>query len=133
MSILTDLNPYALALKIGAAVLAASLLIGGGFYAGYRWQEGAIANLKLADSQEQTANIKASLVQLQDFIGTMHAADTDYGTKLDAINAQFAFLNTELSHATHTPLPADCKPDADRLRVLSDAVSAANQSAPAGK
>jgi phage-related protein len=89
--------------------------------------------VQLADSKAQTANISASLTQLQGFIGSMHTADADYNAKLDAINAQFTNLKQELSNATRTPLPADCKPTADRLRVLSDAVSAANQGAAAGK
>lgn len=89
--------------------------------------------VQLADSKVQTANISASLTQLQGFIGSMHSADADYNATLGGLNQRFAELEKEFHDATIKPLPADCRPDAGRLRVLTDAVSAANKGASIGK
>lgn len=121
---------------IAAAVLAFTLFATGGVIAGkvvsdrdqVKYQA-----LQLADSKAQTANISASLAQLQGFIGKMNAADTNYNAQLATIKTQFVTISQELSNALRTPLPADCKPTADRLRVLTDAVSAANQGPAARK
>lgn len=121
---------------IAAAVVALALAAGGAAAAHYvdsNVYGKQIATIQLADSKAQTANVSASLNQLQGFIASMHTADADYNAELDAINAQFSTLKKELTNATVHPLPADCKPDVGRLRVLTDAVSAANKAAAAGK
>lgn len=130
---LAAVNPYLIWIKVGALMIALASAAGASWYVTHNIDAAKLEAVELADSKAQTANISASLTQLQGFIATMHSADADYNSKLDAINAQFANLKQELSNATHTPLPADCKPDAGRLRVLSDAVSAANASPAAGK
>lgn len=114
---------------IAAAVLAVALVAGGaagGVYVTHNADTVKLQAVQLADSKAQTASVSASLSQLQGFISTMHTADADYGSDLAAINSQFAALKKELTNATLKPLPVDCKPDAGRLRVLSDAVTAAN-------
>lgn len=126
-------NPYLIWIKIGLFVLALGGASAGTWYIVSNIDAAKLEAVQLADSKAQTANISASLSQLQGFIGSMHSADVSYNATLDAINTQFTNLKQELSNATRTPLPADCKPTVDRLRVLSDAVSAANQGAPAGK
>lgn len=126
-------SPYTLAAKIVGGLLILAAVFGAGFYTESRFADSKIEALQLADSKEQTANISASLTQLQSFIGSMDAAGNDYTTQLAAIKSQFATIQQELSHATHTPLPADCKPTADRLHVLADAVSAANHGPSAAK
>jgi hypothetical protein len=77
--------------------------------------------------------VAASLNQLQGFISKMDAAGGDYSAALAQINADFDALKKEFANATLKPLPADCKPDAGRLRVLTDAVAAANKGAGATK
>lgn len=118
---------------VAAAVIAAGLATAGTYYVVHNVDVVKLQAVQIADSKAQTASISASLAQLQGFIGTMHAADADYGAELDAINAQFKNLKLELHNATLKPLPADCKPDAGRVRVLSDAIAAANAHTAAGK
>lgn len=85
-----------------------------------------ISNLKLDAQTLQTKSVSASLTQLQGFISIMHTAENGYQTALAQINDAFAALEKEFKNATAKPLPADCRPDAARLRVLSDAIAATN-------
>lgn len=89
--------------------------------------------LQLAQSKAHAADISASLSQLQGFIAAMHSADAGYNVTLDAINSQFAGLKKELAIAVSKPLPADCRPDVGRLRILTAAVGAANKGASIGQ
>ena len=121
---------------IAAAVLALALTAAGawgGAYAAHTIDKVAYQALQLKDSQAQTKSVTDSLDQLQGFITTMHGADVDYSSSLTIIAQDFANLKKELANATVHPLPADCKPDAGRLRVLTDAVAAANKGAGAVK
>ncbi len=83
-----------------------------------------IDELKLAQSQEHTANATASLQQLQSFISNMHSASVGYAANIADIDTRFAALQKGLHFAK--PLPASCRPDTDRVRALSAAVAAAN-------
>lgn len=120
---------------IAAAVLVVGLVVGGAAAGGYVVHNADVVKLQavqLAYSKAQTASVTASLNQLQGFIDKMNAAGTDYSGALAQINADFSAIKKEFANATLKPLPADCKPDADRLRSLSAAVAAANaRSAPA--
>lgn len=49
-----------------------------------------------------------------------------YSENAEKLNNQIASLKKELAHAKKPPLPLDCRPDAGRLRILRDAVTAAN-------
>lgn len=114
---------------IAAAVVALALVAGGA--AGANYVRGNVDQVKydalaLKVSQSHTASVAASLSQLQGFISTMDAAGGDYTMALASIKTQFATIQKELTNATLKPLPADCRPDAGRLRVLTDAVAAAN-------
>lgn len=91
-----------------------------------------IGGLKLAASQKATADVTASLSQLQGFIAAMHVADSNYNGALAAIDARFISLERQWKNATAKPLPLDCKPDLPRQRMFTDAVNATHaQSAPA--
>ena len=78
---------------------------------------------------------KAEVVQANDD----HFADASkkvndsakvYRSTSGQIKSQIAVLKKELNDAEKTnPVPVDCRPDADRLRVLKDAVTAANTAA----
>jgi hypothetical protein len=124
---LSFLNPYMLYIKLGAVVLA----LGGAAYAGHyvtkAVDDRAYSKLELAQSKADTKSVQDSLAQLQGFITTMDAAGGDYTAALATIKAQFATIQKELHNATLKPLPADCRPDAGRLRVLTDAVNATRQ------
>lgn len=130
---LTALNPYMFWIKIAGVVLVLAGVAGATHYVDANVYGKQISDLKLAQSKTETANVSASLAQLQTFIGKMNAADTDYQSKLDAIKAQFLTIQQELAHALRTPLPDNCKPTADRVRSFHDALDAANAGAPAVK
>ena len=54
----------------------------------------------------------------------------EYLRNTEQLEKQITELKKELANAKkNNPLPADCRPDADRLRVLKDAVRAANSTA----
>lgn len=116
-----------------AAAIAGLLASGATYYVVHNADTVKLQAVQLADSKAQTASVTASLDQLQGFIATMHTADADYNAVLVSLRGQFAALEQEFKNATAKPLPADCRPDAGRLRVLSAAVDAANKAASAGK
>ena len=112
---------------VAAAVVAGALAASGTYYVVHNVDEVAIGKLKLAASMADTASVKASMAQLQGFITTMHTADAGYQSDMAAVNNAFAIIQKEFNNAKAiAPLPVDCKPDAGRLRVLTDAVGAAN-------
>lgn len=89
-----------------------------------------IATMKTQVANNNAISVSQSLAKLQSFITQMQSADADYNASLAGINSRFQSIETEFKSATKTPLPIDCKPDAGRLRNLSDAVAAANASGP---
>ena len=112
---------------VAAAVVAGALAASGTYYVVHNADEVAIGKLKLAASMADTASVKASMTELQGFITSMHLADAGYQADMAGINDHFATVEKEFANAKISkPLPVDCKPDAGRLRVLTDAVAAAN-------
>lgn len=127
------LTPYLFWIKLVGFLLALAAAAGAATYITHNADTVVLQKVQLDDSKAQTASISASLSQLQSFIANIHTADTGYQADLDAIKDQFALLKKELHDATLKPLPADCRPDAGRLRVLTDAVASANKRASTGK
>lgn len=127
------LNPYMLWIKLAGFALALAAAGYVGHYVTKAVDDRAYSKLELAQSKTETANVAASLTQLQTFISNMHAADDGYNGDVADIKTQFAKLKKDLTNAFLHPLPVDCKPDAVRLRVLGAAVDAANKAARAGK
>jgi hypothetical protein len=125
-----NLNPYMFWIKLGAAALG---LIGA-FFAGM-WLQGTIKDKQIAvierDAAEQTAvDATASITTLQRFISQMQSASIDYGKNQDVLFTKLDQLKKEFVKATNLkPLPVDCLPDAERLRLLETAVAAANTAA----
>lgn len=131
---LNFLNPYMFYIKLAGFVLALAAAAGAAHYVDAAVYGKQIVQLKLDKSEADNKSVTASLNQLQGFIDKMHSSDASYQTDLDAIKKQFATIQQELANAIHShPLPVDCKPDAGRLRVLTDAVAAANARASSGK
>lgn len=109
-----------------AAAGAGALIAGGAaLYIENNIRVAQVDTLKLQIANTQAASATASLAQLQKFIDNMHVAATDYGNTVHDIDARFAALQKGLHYAK--PLPVDCKPDADRVRGLANAVAAANK------
>ena len=84
-----------------------------------------------ADSTtEKLSAVQASAEHFHDATKMVNETATEHVRNTDELNKQIAELKKELAHAKkNRPVPADCKPDADRLRVLKDAVTAANTAA----
>lgn len=122
------MNP--LTLEVKAALLAAAVLAlaGGGFGAGW-FVNGALKDAEISQIRESQAIARADEAErsLQEFSQAAAGLRTSADQLLrirKTLGAQIATLNTELTHAP--PLPADCLPDALRVRTLDAAIDAAN-------
>ena len=84
-----------------------------------------------ADSTtEKISAVQAGADHFRDTTKMVNETATEHVRNTDELNKQIAELKKELAHAKKNyPVPADCRPDADRLRVLKDAVTAANTAA----
>lgn len=84
-----------------------------------------------ADSTaEKLSAVRANADHFRGVTKMINEAATEHVRNTDELNKQIAELKKELAHAKKNhPVPADCRPDADRLRVLKDAVRAANTTA----
>ena len=98
-----------------------------GFVAGW------IANgwrLAADSTTEKLSAVQASADHFADASRKVNDRANEYLGNSEQLEKQIAELKKELAHAKkNRPVPADCRPDADRLRVLADAVTAANTAA----
>lgn len=126
MSWLTGIYGY-----LGVGLLAALLSGSGIYWVTSRGYQTTIAEMRVTEAQTQTTSIQLSLEHLQKFISTMDSANTDYQASTQLLLTRLDGLQKEFHNATKaSPLPADCRPDAERLRLLTSAVAAANDSSP---
>ena len=84
-----------------------------------------------ADSTtEKLSAVQSNADHFRDATKMVNETATEHVRNTDELNKQIAELKKELAHAKkNRPVPADCKPDPDRLRILADAVTAANTAA----
>ena len=84
-----------------------------------------------ADSTtEKLSAVQSNADHFRDATKMVNETATEHVRNTDELNKQIAELKKELAHAKkNRPVPADCRPDPDRLRVLKDAVTAANTAA----
>lgn len=98
-----------------------------GFVAGW------IANgwrLAADSTTEKLSAVQASADHFADVSRKVNETATEHVRNTDELNKQIAELKKELARAKkNRPVPADCRPDPDRLRVLKSAVTAANTTA----
>jgi len=114
---------YVAALGIGAVVAT-----GATYEVVHNANAVEISQLKTDAANTRAASATAALNQLTGFIDQMHTASNDYAGQLQLIDNRFALIQKGLANARRTPLPTDCKPDAGRVRSLTDAIAAANGS-----
>ncbi|WP_455154493.1 hypothetical protein [Cupriavidus campinensis] len=112
----------------GAALLAACIFAAGWAANGWR-KDAEIAELTAARAQ-------ADLTSANQAIGDLRTASTTIREKADefagiqiTLGAKLDAIRKDLKNAPK--LPADCRPDAGRVRLMSDAVDAAKQAAAA--
>ena len=98
-----------------------------GFVAGWLFNGWRLS----ADSTtEKLSAVQAGADHFVDANKMINETAIEHVRNTDELNKQIAELKKELAHAKkNRPLPVDCKPDSDRLRVLADAVTAANTAA----
>ena len=84
-----------------------------------------------ADSTtEKVSAVQNNADHFRDATKMVNETATEHVRNTEELNKQIAELKKELAHAKKNhPVPADCRPDPDRLRVLKDAVTAANTAA----
>jgi hypothetical protein len=115
--------------KAWVAALGVTTLVaaGGGFYAGHHWAGDDLQQLRAQVAQQHADTADASLKKLQGFIDQMQVASQEYGQSRDQMFARLDLLRKEFRNAVKAaPLPADCRPDAVRVRNLSEAVDTTN-------
>ena len=79
---------------------------------------------------EKAEVVQANADHFVDVNKMVNEAATEHASKTYKLEEKIRELQKELADAKRNrPLPADCRPDADRLRVLKDAVTAANTAA----
>ena len=106
-------------------IIAACLIAG--FTAGWLVNGWRLSSSYQAEKAEV---VQAGADHFADASRKVNDSATEHVRNTDELNKQIAELKKELAHAKkNNPLPADCRPDADRLRLLKDAVTAANSTA----
>lgn len=105
----------------------AAFFLGAGFAAGWLFNGWRLS----ADSTtEKLSAVQAGADHFADANKMINETAIEHVRNTDELNKQIAELKKELAHAKkNRPLPVDCKPDSDRLRVLAEAVHTANRAA----
>lgn len=112
---------------VGAAVVSGLLGSLATYYVVHNANAVEIANLRLTAANQSAADATAALDKLETYIGRIHAAQTDYQYSLTHIQSLFDDLKGQFNALKKLkPLPLDCKPDTDRLRILGSAVTQTN-------
>ena len=79
---------------------------------------------------EKLSAVQASAEHFASASKKVNEAATEHVRNTDELNKQIAELKKELAHAKKNhPVPVECRPDPDRMRILTDAVHAANRTA----
>lgn len=110
-------------------LILAVVVAGGSVWETRAHYMGEINGLKLEQSQALLASQIASNKQFRDNTQRINDASSVYATNTNQLSLQLDEIGKDLKHAEHlAPLPVDCRPDAGRVRVLSQAVDAVNAS-----
>lgn len=118
------LLPYKWAL-VAAAFAATAAVSGAAGWTAQGWRKDAvIADLKAAESKQESADSRGALDQVKRAASAVSAAASEAGAESAAAAKTFKALAKEMKNAK--PLPADCRPDDQRLRNRNDAIRAYN-------
>jgi len=122
LKLLTGWKGYA---AVGAAgALAAGLLVG----VAQEWRLGVrIADCQRQQAQAQADTATASLGQLANDVQSIATAARRASETAEQLPAQIGVISKALKDAK--PLPAGCRPDADRVRNLTDSVRTTSRAA----
>lgn len=111
------------ALALGACLFAAGWTANG-------WRKDAeIAELTVARAQADLASANQALGDLRTASTTIREKADEFAGIQTTLGAKLDAIRKDLKNAPK--LPTDCRPDAGRVRLMSDAVDAAKQAAAA--
>lgn len=112
---------------IAASAIAAGMLFGAGWTAqGWR-KDAEIADMKAIASDARAELAEQAAAELQSAAVAMRASADDVRRSSTALKDNMAAITKGLKNAP--ALPADCKPDAVRVRGLREAYDTAKRSA----
>jgi hypothetical protein len=117
--------PWRAVAAIGLAVLAFGI---GWTVNGWR-KDAELAELTAARAQADLVSANLALTDLRAAGQTIRQKADEYAGIQSTLGAKIDAIRKDMKNAK--PLPADCRPDAARVRNLSDAVDAAKQAAAA--
>lgn len=121
-----SINPLTL---LGCGVLALVLGFGAGWTAnGWRLHRD-IAEIKQAQSDEKAKQSQKGLDDLATAAKKVNEAATSAHTDVSVLGQKLDAIDKEFKNAKPAPLPPDCHLDDRRLRRLTDAAAAVNESA----
>ena len=118
--------------KAGIALACAAVMLVGGFAGGWvvnGWRmSAAVAEARQARAVDRAESAESTLSDLVEGASRVKAAAEADNTERVAITGKLEQLSKDLQrYAKDKPLPADCRPDAGRVRSLAEAVAAAKQ------
>lgn len=103
----------------------------GGFVSGWYVQgtrmEARLASVKLEQSKEETKQADAAMADLVSAAKTITEAAVSAQLDVSGVNAKLDQIRRDMKNEKPKPLPADCKPDAPRMRTLAAATDAVDQ------
>lgn len=107
----------------GVAVAAAVAVVFGAGWAANGWRLGSkLSDLRAQHAEAEQRDSSAGLTQLQDASKQVAQAASQAVASVDAARARLAALKGPYAK----PLPADCRPDDERLRRRNAAIEAYN-------
>ena len=110
------------------ACLSGALLLGGPVLLMQHWRhDAALARMQRDQAVADRRLVQEALAQTTADIQSMALAARSAAETAPRLTSFIGSLSRALEHAS--PLPAACRPDAVRVRTLTDAVRAANRAA----
>ncbi|MFA9439381.1 hypothetical protein ACDA63_07070 [Uliginosibacterium sp. sgz301328] len=128
MSLVNFTPPQFRAVVVAALVLALAALAFGAGWTAQGWRKDReIADIKEAIATDRAQAAERAASDMQSAALAMRTSADDVRRSSANLKASMAAITKELKNAP--ALPADCKPDAVRVRGLRDAYDAARRSA----
>jgi len=119
---------YRVAAAAVFAIVGLLLASAAGWFANGWRHDAEIAELRRGHAEFRATLSEDALTTLQADAAEVRRAATEFSAIQSTLAPKMTALTKELRNAK--PLPADCRPDADRVRNLDAAIDAANKSIP---
>ena len=112
---------------VGIGVIALGIGVGGTHYVDSNVYGNQIKDLKLTAANTEITNANTAFDNLARRINTINVSTADYETKSKDLNDRLDILRRDFLNAIKkSPLPPDCRPDAERVRQLDQAIDVTN-------